>query len=92
MLISFQRIWFLAPTVDLCTQQHDTIISYLPALRTRLLVGSDGVEHWSESRIWDAILDNVQIVVSTHAVLADALTHGFVKMWDLALLIFDEGM
>jgi RecG-like helicase len=49
------------------------------------------MERWSEQRIWDAILDNVQIVVSTHAVLADALTHGFVKMSNLALLIFDEG-
>jgi hypothetical protein len=37
-------------------------------------------------------LNNIQIIVSTHAVLADALTHGFVKMLDLALLVFDEGM
>jgi ERCC4-related helicase len=33
----------------------------------------------------------MQVIVSTHAVLADALTHGFVKMANLALLIFDEG-
>jgi ERCC4-related helicase len=92
MLISFQRVWFLAPTVDLCKQQHATISSYLPALQTRLLVGSDGMDRWSEQRIWNAVLDNVQIVISTPAVLADALTHGFVKMCDLALLVFDEGM
>lgn len=36
-------------------------------------------------------MKGVQIVVSTHAVLADALSHGFVKIWKLALLIFDEG-
>ena len=36
-------------------------------------------------------MKDVQIVVSTHAVLADALSHGFVGMWKLALLIFDEG-
>ena len=29
--------------------------------------------------------------MSTHQVLYDALAHGFVKMDDLALLIFDEG-
>ncbi|KAF2669714.1 hypothetical protein BT63DRAFT_267528 [Microthyrium microscopicum] len=85
-----KRIWFLAPTVDLCGQQYNVICSYLPAIGTRLLVGSDGVDRWSEKRIWDAVLENIQIVVSTHAVLADALTHGFVNMLDLALLIFDE--
>jgi ERCC4-related helicase len=57
-----------------------------------LLVGSDGVARWSEQRIWDDILKNMQIVVSTHEVLFDALTHGFVNMLDFALLIFDEGM
>ena len=36
-------------------------------------------------------MKDVQIVVSTHAVLADALKHGFVGIWKLALLIFDEG-
>ena len=64
---------------------------HLPALRTRLLIGSDNVDRWSEQRIWDAALHNMQVVISTHAVLADALTHGFVKMAHLTLLIFDEG-
>jgi len=36
-------------------------------------------------------LNNVRIVVSTHQVLLEALTHGFVKLSKLALLIFDEG-
>lgn len=49
------------------------------------------MDRWSEQRIWDAVLDQVRIVVSTHAVLADALGHGFVKMAQLVLLIFDEG-
>jgi ERCC4-related helicase len=87
-----KRIWFLAPTVQLCTQQHDYIHSHLPAVTTRLLTGSDNVDRWSEPRIWDAVLDKIKIVVSTHAVLADALSHGFIKIANLALLIFDEGM
>jgi hypothetical protein len=86
-----QLVWFLAPTVALCTQQHDVISLQIPAARTRLLLGSDNVDRWSEQRIWDAALKDVQIVVSTHAVLADALTHGFVTMKKLALLVFDEG-
>jgi ERCC4-related helicase len=75
----------------LCTQQHDVVLSQLPAARTRLLIGSDNVDRWGEKRIWDAALDGVRIVVSTHAVLLDALGHGFVTMTRLALLIFDEG-
>lgn len=41
--------------------------------------------------MWDAVLAGLQVVVSTHAILSDALTHGFVGMRRLALLIFDEG-
>lgn len=55
-------------------------------------MGSDNVDRWSEQRIWDAVLENVRIVVSTHGVLADALSHGFVRIEELALLVFDEGM
>ncbi len=77
--------------VELCTQQHDVILSQLPAARIKLLIGSDNVDRWSEKRIWDAALSGVRIVVSTPAVLLDALRHGFVQMTKLALLIFDEG-
>jgi ERCC4-related helicase len=81
----------VAPTVALCTQQHEVISLQVPAIRTRLLIGSDNVDRWSEQRIWDAALNDVRVVVSTHAVLADALSHGFVRITNLALLVFDEG-
>jgi ERCC4-related helicase len=86
-----QLVWFLAPTVALCTQQNASINKKLPSLKTRLLTGLDSVELWSEQHIWDSVLAGKQVVVSTHAVLADALKHGFVKIAQLALLIFDEG-
>jgi len=41
--------------------------------------------------LWDAVLKNVKIVVSTYQILYDALSHGFVKMESLALIVFDEG-
>ncbi len=63
----------------------------MPAVRTRLLLGSDNLDRWSEKRIWDAVISDVRVLVSTPAVLCDALSHGFVKMRRLALLIFDEG-
>jgi RecG-like helicase len=57
----------------------------------KLLIGDDGVDRWSEQQIWDDALRGVRIVVSTHAVLADALAHSFVAMTKLALIVFDEG-
>lgn len=57
-----------------------------------MLSGQDDVDHWTELSVWDAVLHNIRIVLSTYQVLYDALAHAFVKMDELALLIFDEGM
>lgn len=86
-----QRVWFLAPTVTLCEQQSKVFETYLPSYNVLVLSGQDDVDHWAEQSVWDAVLHNVRIVLSTHQVLLDALSHAFVKMDDLALLIFDEG-
>ncbi|KAL3493303.1 hypothetical protein BJX62DRAFT_84154 [Aspergillus germanicus] len=83
-------IWFLAPTVALCIQQHKVILQHIPAAKSRTLTGLDKVELWTEQAIWDAFLQDVQVVISTHAVLVDAMTHGFVKISQLGLIIFDE--
>jgi ERCC4-related helicase len=72
-------------------QQHKVFQSELPGYNITLLCGTDGVEHWTDQSTWDAVLSNVRVVLSTHAVLLDALTHGFVKLPRVALLIFDEG-
>lgn len=63
----------------------------MPAYKMRMLTGQDNVDKWSELSIWDAALDQVRVVVSTHAVLMDALRHGFVRLTSLALIVFDEG-
>ncbi|KAL4998324.1 ATP-dependent helicase dcl2 [Aspergillus recurvatus] len=83
-------IWFLAPTVALCLQQHRIISQYIPAAKSRTLLGLDKVELWTEQAIWDAVLEGIQVVVSTPAVLLDAMTHGFVSLSRLGLIIFDE--
>jgi RecG-like helicase len=72
-------------------QQKEVIASHIPAVNIKLLIGDDGVDRWSEQWIWDNALRGVRIVVSTHAVLADALAHRFVAMAKLALIVFDEG-
>lgn len=85
-------MWFLAPSVALAEQQAQVLSDHLPAYRLRTLLGADGVEKWTDQGIWDALLANVSVMVSTPAVLADALSHGFLNMRRLSLCIFDEGM
>ena len=64
----------------------------MPAVKTRLLIGDEGPERWSHQALWDVALKDVQIVFSTFTVLADALCHAFVKLRQLALIVFDEGL
>ena len=87
-----QLIWFLAPTVSLCSQQFEYIESQISAVQVKFLSGADGVDRWTDQSLWDGVLSNVKIVVSTYQILMDALTHAFVKMESLAFIIFDEGM
>ncbi|KAL8695333.1 MAG: hypothetical protein Q9224_003418 [Gallowayella concinna] len=61
-------VWFLAPNVALADQQAKVIAAQIPSVQTRLLLGSDGVDHWSEQWIWDELLDGIKIVISTHQV------------------------
>lgn len=63
----------------------------LPAVQVKILSGADNVDFWSEKRIWDAALLNVRVVISTPAILFDALSHGFVSLSTISLLILDEG-
>lgn len=89
-LIISKLVWFLAPTVVLAEQQHKYLTTQLPAYQSRLICGSDNVEHWSTVAIWNAVLRDMRIVVSTSRILLDALVHGFVQMSRMALLVFDE--
>jgi hypothetical protein len=63
----------------------------LARYQSRLLTGSDGVDKWTSQSTWDEVLLNQRVVISTENVLLDALSHAFVKMSKIALLIFDEG-
>ncbi|EUC27892.1 hypothetical protein COCCADRAFT_9637 [Bipolaris zeicola 26-R-13] len=83
-------VWFLAPTVALCEQQYEVFQANLPGYSHLLLCGRD-VELWTTQSAWNEVFQhNVRIVISTHQILLDALTHGFMSLQKLALLIFDE--
>ncbi|KAK2756784.1 Dicer-like protein 2 [Arachnomyces sp. PD_36] len=87
---SEKLVWFIAPTVALAEQQHAVLSLQLPAFQTKILSGADNVERWTTQSIWDAILLNIRIVVSTPQVLLDALSNGFLRLTRIALLVFDE--
>ncbi|KAI7187363.1 P-loop containing nucleoside triphosphate hydrolase protein [Hortaea werneckii] len=72
-------------------KQYNFVREHLPsAYQVISLMGSDGVDKWTDQRLWDAVLTHVRVVVGTPAVLMDALTHGFVRIRRLALLVIDE--
>lgn len=83
-------VFFLSPSVALAMQQASVLSEHLPSVQVRTLSGQDGVDKWTDQKLWDAVLANVQVVVATPAVLLDALSHGFIKFARLALLVFDE--
>ncbi|ROW12958.1 hypothetical protein VPNG_04661 [Cytospora leucostoma] len=89
-MASDQVIWFLAPTKPLCAQQFGVIKTQIPSVQIKMITGANNVDNWSKST-WEGALINVNVVVSPHQVLLDALIHGFVKISSLALIIFDEG-
>jgi dsRNA-specific ribonuclease/ERCC4-related helicase len=75
----------------LSEQQFRVLQQYLSAYHVRSLTGADDVDKWTTKELWNAFLAGVHVVVGTPAVLADALTHGFVPMARLSILVFDEG-
>ncbi|KAK6226081.1 RNase3 domain-containing protein [Colletotrichum tabaci] len=83
-------VWFLAPTVSLCAQQFAVLQSQIPEVQIKFLSGEDNVDAWSDQGTWDEVLHNVRIVVSTYQILLDALSHAFVRMERLSLVVFDE--
>ncbi|KAI3317473.1 RNase3 domain-containing protein [Xylariaceae sp. AK1471] len=83
-------IWFLAPTIPLCEQQFRVLKSQIGAAQIKLLSGADNVDTWSDNRIWDDYLKNVRVVVSTYQILFDAISHAFVQLDRLSLIVFDE--
>lgn len=72
----------------LCAQQHAAIERHMPSVSLKLLTGNENVDSWSE-QIWKTVL-KTRIIISTPQVLHDALSHAFVSMDMLALLVFDE--
>ncbi|ETI20103.1 hypothetical protein G647_08137 [Cladophialophora carrionii CBS 160.54] len=83
-------VWFTAPSVVLAYQQYRFLSQHLPAYQFRLITGMDNAEYWTSLDIWRKVLYHIHVVVSTPAILQQALNHGFVAIKGISLLIFDE--
>ena len=80
----------MTPTVDLCKQQYRDLHNQIPFAHIRHLTSQNNVKMWQKAT-WDAVLTGLNIAVSTYDVLGQALSHAFVGMESLALIVFDEG-
>ncbi|KAK4098271.1 P-loop containing nucleoside triphosphate hydrolase protein [Parathielavia hyrcaniae] len=81
--------WFLTPTVALAEQQFEAIRAQISGVQSNMLVGSNDMDAWS-SGVWDAVLRNTRIIVSTYQILFDAVTHAFVPLSFIGLIVVDE--
>ncbi|THH18353.1 hypothetical protein EW146_g2613 [Bondarzewia mesenterica] len=82
--------WFLVPTVALCEQQREVIEGHLP-FPVGMITGANEPDQWKDLRLWQRVLETHKVIVSTHAVLLNALRHGYINMGrNISLLVFDE--
>ncbi|KAH8104749.1 P-loop containing nucleoside triphosphate hydrolase protein [Cristinia sonorae] len=85
----FKISWFLAPTVALIEQQKDVIASAIP-VSVGIISGASEPDQWKDAGMWRRLLETHRIIVSTPQILLDALNHGYVKLYQIGLLVFDE--
>jgi len=81
-------IIFLAPTVQLVTQQHEVIKTHT-GFEVESYYGAKGVDEWTSLR-WKEQVSKYQVMVMTPMVLLDALCKAFLTLDMVSFLIFDE--
>ncbi|GAA6001448.1 uncharacterized protein JCM10292_006259 [Rhodotorula paludigena] len=80
--------FFLTQSVPLVHQQAN-ILAHNTSLRVGKLFGALGVNLCSASE-WKFNFENYDCLVVTAQLILDSLAHGFLKMDQIALLVFDE--
>ncbi|ETN43326.1 uncharacterized protein HMPREF1541_02485 [Cyphellophora europaea CBS 101466] len=83
-------IWLLTPSQVLAEQQHSFLSAQLPTYTFRLITGADNAEYWASKEVWTAALLNQNGIVSTPAILLEALKHDYLSLSIISLLVFDE--
>ena len=70
------------------TQQADYIRAHTP-LKVGHYYGEMGVDSWKQAK-WNNELDQNNILVMTRQIFLDMLTHGYVNLSRINLIVFDE--
>lgn len=79
---------FLVPTVVLVTQQAEVIKMHTD-LKVGKYWGDMGVDFW-DADTWNKELEKHEVLVMTPKILLDALSHTYIKLEMIKVLIFDE--
>lgn len=84
-----KRTFFLVNNVPLVTQQKNVIEKLCAVSGVGAYSSENGVDYWDKAK-WDAELEKNQVIVMTSQILNDMLTHQYIRIEDINLLIFDE--
>lgn len=80
--------FFLVASVTLVYQQFSVLDANLDHKVTRLC-GADGVDRWNHSKWLEMFAEN-KVIVCTAEILFQCLSHSYLSMKQINLLIFDE--
>ncbi|KAI8421690.1 hypothetical protein MSG28_009676 [Choristoneura fumiferana] len=84
-----KRTFFLVNTVPLVNQQKKVIEKLCPVDGVAGYSSEDKVDYWNKNK-WDEELSANQVIVMTCQILSDMLTHQYIAIEDINLIIFDE--
>ena len=83
-----KHVIFLVCTTHLAEQQRGAIQRALPFIKIRKIIGADSPDFWKK-KDWDIELKHYDVLVMMHDCLIGALSHGYITMKGIDLLIFD---
>ncbi|XP_039289133.1 endoribonuclease Dicer [Nilaparvata lugens] len=83
-----KRAFFLVNTVQLVEQQAQSI-KRQTTFTVGEYTGQTGCDLWSE-QIWKRELDNKSVIVMTSQILLNLLSHSYLKLSNIRIIVFDE--
>lgn len=83
-----KRSIFLVNTIVLAKQIEESISNQLP-YKVCILTGEQNVDAFNEGK-WREIIDENEILVLTAQCFADAVTHTYISLAQINVLVFDE--
>lgn len=84
-----KKIFFLVPKVPLVEQQKSFIAGQTAGLRIGGYIGAMGVDLWDRPK-WLKELQEHDVFVMTPAILLRLLTHAYISLKQISLLVVDE--